>query len=112
MEREVGPRFAEAGSFEYEYGQKWKQLYDMKQEKERIVQERERREKDHRDVEAERRKREEKEGKVRDEHIKEREKQVNSQRENEAGKGKMEDKAAWEEQRRADMMDADERNNR
>merc|ERR1719187_123902 len=33
MEREVGPRFAEPGSFEYEYGQKWKQLYDMKKQK-------------------------------------------------------------------------------
>merc|ERR1719427_950976 len=33
MEREVGPRFAEAGSFEFEYGQKWKQLYDMKKQK-------------------------------------------------------------------------------
>merc|ERR1719186_1717043 len=33
MEREVGPRFAEAGSFEFEYGQKWKQLYDMMKQK-------------------------------------------------------------------------------
>jgi len=33
MEREVGPRFAESGSFEFEYGQKWKQLYDMKKQK-------------------------------------------------------------------------------
>ena len=29
----MGPRFAEAGSFEFEYGQKWKQLYDMKKQK-------------------------------------------------------------------------------
>merc|ERR1711894_838308 len=33
MEREVGPRFAMDGSFEYEYGMKWKQLYDMKRQK-------------------------------------------------------------------------------
>ena len=29
----MGPRFAESGSFEFEYGQKWKQLYDMKKQK-------------------------------------------------------------------------------
>merc|ERR1711902_433200 len=28
-----GPRFAESGSFEYEYGMKWKQLYEMKKQK-------------------------------------------------------------------------------
>jgi len=33
MEREIGPRFAEGGSFEFEYGQKWKQLYEMKNQK-------------------------------------------------------------------------------
>jgi len=33
MEREVGPRFAMDGSFEYEYGMKWKQLYEMKRQK-------------------------------------------------------------------------------
>jgi len=32
-EREVGPRFAEQGSFEAEYGEKWKQLYEMKKQK-------------------------------------------------------------------------------
>jgi len=32
-EREVGPRFAENGSFEAEYGEKWKQLYEMKKQK-------------------------------------------------------------------------------
>lgn len=85
---------------------------DQEQEKERIVQERERREKEQREVESERRKREEKENKKRDEHIKERELQINTIRENEAGKAKVEDRAAWEEQRRADVMDADERNNR
>merc|ERR1719225_2589666 len=33
MEREVGPRFAGVGSFEFEYGAKWKALYDMKKQK-------------------------------------------------------------------------------
>merc|ERR1719471_2139111 len=33
MEREVGPRFADNGSFEFEYGQKWKQLYELKKQK-------------------------------------------------------------------------------
>merc|ERR1719336_2805038 len=33
MEREVGPRFANFGSFEFEYGEKWKQLYEMKKQK-------------------------------------------------------------------------------
>merc|ERR1719481_909562 len=32
-EREVGPRFAQPGSFEFEYGEKWKQLYEMKKQK-------------------------------------------------------------------------------
>ena len=29
----MGPRFAENGSFEFEYGEKWKQLYEMKKQK-------------------------------------------------------------------------------
>lgn len=33
MEREIGPRFAGVGSFEFEYGAKWKALYDMKKQK-------------------------------------------------------------------------------
>merc|ERR1719297_32478 len=33
QEREVGPRFAKFGSFEFEYGEKWKQLYEMKKQK-------------------------------------------------------------------------------
>merc|ERR1712062_324231 len=33
QEREVGPRFANFGSFEFEYGEKWKQLYEMKKQK-------------------------------------------------------------------------------
>jgi len=32
-ERETGPRFANGGSFEFEYGSKWKALYDMKKQK-------------------------------------------------------------------------------
>lgn len=32
-EREIGPRFAEMSSFEHEYGEKWKQLYEMKKQK-------------------------------------------------------------------------------
>merc|ERR1712142_1049014 len=30
---EVGPRFANQGSFEFEYGEKWKQLFEMKKQK-------------------------------------------------------------------------------
>ena len=29
----MGPRFADNGSFEFEYGEKWKQLYEMKKQK-------------------------------------------------------------------------------
>uniref|UniRef100_A0A1B6DWX5 RRM domain-containing protein n=1 Tax=Clastoptera arizonana TaxID=38151 RepID=A0A1B6DWX5_9HEMI len=32
--REVGPRFAAVGSFEFEYGTRWKQLYDLYKQKE------------------------------------------------------------------------------
>lgn len=32
-EREVGPRFAAPGSFEHEYGMRWKQLYDLSAQK-------------------------------------------------------------------------------
>merc|ERR1719193_2929454 len=32
-EREVGPRFAEMSTFEFEYGEKWKQLYEMRKQK-------------------------------------------------------------------------------
>lgn len=28
IEREVGPRFAEPGTFEYEFGMRWKQLFE------------------------------------------------------------------------------------
>ena len=30
---QTGPRFANGGSFEFEYGSKWKALYDMKKQK-------------------------------------------------------------------------------
>lgn len=33
LERETGPRFASASSFEFEYGSKWKALYEMKKQK-------------------------------------------------------------------------------
>lgn len=33
VEREIGPRFAQGSSFEFEYGSKWKALYDMKKQK-------------------------------------------------------------------------------
>ena len=29
----MGPRFANPGSFEFEYGQKWKALHEMKKQK-------------------------------------------------------------------------------
>ncbi|XP_046399520.1 hrp65 protein-like isoform X3 [Ischnura elegans] len=32
--REVGPRFAAPGSFEYEYGTRWKQLFELRKQKE------------------------------------------------------------------------------
>ncbi|KAJ2949836.1 hypothetical protein O0L34_g11150 [Tuta absoluta] len=32
--REVGPRFSEAGSFEHEYGTRWKQLHELHKQKE------------------------------------------------------------------------------
>lgn len=33
-EREVGPRFANQGSFEFEYGTRWKQLHELYKQKE------------------------------------------------------------------------------
>lgn len=35
--REVGPRFANQASFEYEYGTRWKQLYDLYKQKEEAL---------------------------------------------------------------------------
>lgn len=35
--REVGPRFASPGSFEYEYGTRWKQLYELYKQKEEAL---------------------------------------------------------------------------
>ncbi|KAJ1531591.1 hypothetical protein ONE63_000263 [Megalurothrips usitatus] len=36
--REVGPRFASPGSFEYEYGTRWKQMYERRKQKEDALQ--------------------------------------------------------------------------
>ncbi|XP_026279754.1 hrp65 protein [Frankliniella occidentalis] len=36
--REVGPRFASPGSFEYEYGTRWKQMYERRKQKEEALQ--------------------------------------------------------------------------
>ncbi len=33
MSVKVGPRFAAEGSFEFDYGQKWKQLHEMKRQR-------------------------------------------------------------------------------
>jgi len=85
---------------------------DQEQEKERITREREKRDKEQREVEAERRTREEKENKLRDEQIKEREKKINSLREKETNSAVLEDRNKWEEQRKADALDAEERENR
>lgn len=35
---QVGPRFANPGSFEYEYGTRWKQLYERRKQKEEALQ--------------------------------------------------------------------------
>lgn len=37
LERETGPRFALPGTFEYEYGTKWKGLYELKKQKEEAL---------------------------------------------------------------------------
>jgi len=37
LERETGPRFATLGTFEYEYGTKWKGLYELKKQKEEAL---------------------------------------------------------------------------
>lgn len=36
-ERETGPRFASPGSFQHEYGMRWKQLYDLHTQKEEAL---------------------------------------------------------------------------
>lgn len=35
--REVGPRFAQVGSFEHEYGTRWKQLHELYKQKEEAL---------------------------------------------------------------------------
>uniref|UniRef100_A0A8D8REN1 Hrp65 protein n=1 Tax=Cacopsylla melanoneura TaxID=428564 RepID=A0A8D8REN1_9HEMI len=37
-QRSIGPRFATIGSFEFEYGTRWKQLYEMYKQKEEALQ--------------------------------------------------------------------------
>jgi len=37
LERETGPRFAVPGTFEFEYGTKWKGLYELKKQKEEAL---------------------------------------------------------------------------
>jgi len=90
----------------------WKQ--DQEQEKGRIIAERERRESEQRAVEQERIKREEKESKQRDEQIKERERKISSIRETESSSSSAnaKDRANWEEQRKLDALDEEERRNR
>lgn len=36
-DREQGPRFAIPGTFEYEFGQKWKMLYQLHKEQEMLL---------------------------------------------------------------------------
>ena len=36
-DREQPPRFAQMGSFEFEFGQKWKKLYQMQKEQEEML---------------------------------------------------------------------------
>lgn len=35
--RDIGPRFAKIGSFEYEYGTRWKQLHELYEQKEEAL---------------------------------------------------------------------------
>ena len=37
VERELGPRFAKDGSFEFDYGTKWKAPYELKRQKEEAL---------------------------------------------------------------------------
>ena len=88
---------------------------DQEQEKVRISEERARRDKEQQEVESARLKREEVDRKVREEQISERERKISSLREMEAGEegqGASKDQARWEEQKRLDAMDDQERRNR
>ena len=88
---------------------------DQEQEKVRISEERARRDKEQQEVESARLKREEVDRKVREEQISERERKISSLREMEAGEGGQgasKDQARWEEQKRLDAMDDQERRNR
>jgi len=86
---------------------------DQEQEKVRITEERARREKEKQEVETARLRREEEDGKVRDQQIKERERKISNLREMEAGENSgNKDQARWEEQKRLDALDDEERRNR
>ena len=86
---------------------------DQEQEKVRIIEERTRREKEQQEVEMARLKREEEDRKGRDEQIKERERKISNLREMEAGEDNaLKDQARWEEQKRLDALDDEERKNR
>jgi len=83
---------------------------DQTEEKMRIVAEREKKMEETKGMDKERRQREEKEGKVREEHIKERERVVTNQRQQEhKSNDKVKEQSCWEEQRAADARDAEER---
>ena len=88
---------------------------DQEQEKVRISEERARRDKEQQEVESARLRREETDRAVREEQINERERKISSLREMEAGEGSQgasKDQARWEEQKRLDAMDDQERRNR
>lgn len=86
---------------------------DQEQEKVRIIEERARREKEQQDVESARLRREEEDRRVREEQIKERERKISNLREIEAGEDNAsKDQARWEEQKRLDALDDEERKNR
>ena len=86
---------------------------DQEQEKVRISEERARRDKEQQEVESARLRREEVDRKVREEQINERERKISSLREMEAGEASdNNDQARWEEQKRLDAMDDQERRNR
>ena len=86
---------------------------DQEQEKVRISEERARRDKEQQEVESARLRREETDRAVREEQISERERKISSLREMEAGEeSATKDQARWEEQKRLDAMDDQERRNR
>jgi len=86
---------------------------DQEQEKVRISEERARRDKEQQEVESARLRREETDRAGREEQISARERKISSLREMEAGEeSATKDQARWEEQKRLDAMDDQERRNR